>query len=70
MQRIHLVCLSVLIFSLAATSQTKYLTIEDATSQNPRLSTTSLQQLQWLTNSDTYLYIAGNALNTGNPGSI
>lgn len=50
-------------------AQDKLLTIEDATSRNPKLFPSSLSQWQWFGTNNRYVYVAANALVAGNPTS-
>ncbi len=53
------------LLSFTAFSQTKLLTIEDASYMNPKLTAATLSQLQWLPGTDKFVYIAKNRLVQG-----
>ncbi len=55
-----------LLIPFIGTSQTKLLTVEDASYMNPKLNPASLSQLQWRPGTNQFLYVAKNSLVQGN----
>ncbi len=53
-------------FPLILFSQTRLLTIDDATNMNPKLSVANVSQLKWIGKSNNFSYIAKNCLVKGN----
>ena len=56
-----------LFFPVLIFSQTKLLTVEEATGMNPKLNPASLSQLQWKPGTQQFVYIAKNNLVQGTP---
>ncbi|RLD58380.1 MAG: hypothetical protein DRJ05_08155, partial [Bacteroidetes bacterium] len=64
-----LILISILSFSLFASSQDKQLTLEDAVYMNPKVLPARMAQLKWMGNGNKFSYVANNTLISGNATS-
>jgi dipeptidyl-peptidase 4 len=67
MSRTSKLLLLAIFLPLFSVSQTRLLTIEEATNMNPKLNAAYLSQLQWRNGTDQFVYVAKNCLVQGSP---
>ncbi len=66
MSRLSLLLLLAILFPFLAFTQSRLLTVEEATNMNPKLNPANLSQLQWLPGTQDYVYVSKNNLIRGN----
>ena len=63
------ILLLAIVFQFTAIAQKKLLTVEEASNMNPKLSASTLSQLQWQPRSNEYVYVEKNNLVRGTPAT-
>ncbi len=67
MSNLFRILLLTLLLPFSAFTQTRLLTVEEATNMNPKLNVANLSQLQWIPGTQNFVYVAKNGLILGNP---